>query len=1188
MNRSPQRGVALVVTLIMLSVVTFMAVFFLTVSRRERSSVTVTADTTDARLMADMARERATADVLARIMARSNELAYDFMVSTNFVNAVGFDTGSIDYTNVAYTYPSGLPLSPAHQIQVLTNLLYDPRVPVFFGTSTTNEFRFYHDLNRNRQFETNGWQAVLLTNGAPLLGADGQVVSNFFVGDPEWIGVLEHPGQPHSSSNRFVGRMCFVVVPESKTLDFNYVHNQAKRIAANASGFVRNQGVGPWELNLAAFLHDLNTNSWPAGEYRYLTNLTAASSGTAFLDALRLVNWRYSNSFANLRSAEEFLGADGARLVRDNQVDDYSDGPLQLGEKALPPDTLGLLDVITQPWSGSENPRALFDIQELFLTNRTWAAFTNRLRLPGTSRGSYDRYTFYRMMSQMGVDSAPASPGRINLNFDNVYNGTVYSNWSAMTWFTNAAELMLRNQFGIGISGIQVYSNSIYGPEVHRILQLAANIYDYGTNVGPDYPYFPSVFRPVLTNANSTNIFIAGYTEVTNLAFLNDPWLDLSVPADRARIGGGSVNVFGLPLVVGAKKGLPNFNEFAFQTAVQVTRKLQLAKRSLNDLAPRTNQLYVLSISNFFGAECWNSYTQAVAAFPRALEMRITNRCTITLSNRYTRLLYTNLVSSAVTNLAANTWKGGDFRVPLTNLVLLLTNSAYYFNPPRFQALTTQPEFDATPGFPTPDWQVYVTNRLQYILIDKANNRILDFVNLTNINSALDITDALVGNANRFADRQVNVGTFWRTNRVNGGIPEGVAYQVYASMSNVLSLTEWNNYGVGTGKSPRDAIDEFRIFLGLDPLFNTNMTRPPSLVHQVPFTPTRKFYQTLKWQVNDPLVHYLTADLGDPFLTDTNTLEYAVPPTRISTNSNLGRLNDRYKPWGGHPTKDSSNDKFAVEVGVKDPLIRRPDDWDFPTNRLVGKFPNIGWLGKVHRGSAWQTVYLKSKAVNVRLWTEWANSPLTHPTNDWRLMDVFTTALHPNASRGLLSVNQTNLAAWSAVLSGVNVLSNSLPDSGLNKNTVPEFNPVVVDPGSTQLLAMVEGIIKAKLRAKDQVFRHMGDVLSAPELTLQSPFLNTTNLAQANFAISDAAYERIPQQVLSLLKPDQPRLVIYAFGQSLKPADRSVVLTPGPTRGLCTNYQITGEFATKSQLRIENAPRQPRVVIESYNILPPE
>ena len=43
-------------------------------------------------------------------------------------------------------------------------------------------------------------------------------------------------------------------------------------------------------------------------------------------------------------------------------------------------------------------------------------------------------------------------------------------------------------------------------------------------------------------------------------------------------------------------------------------------------------------------------------------------------------------------------------------------------------------------------------------------------------------------------------------------------------------------------------------------------------------------------------------------------------------------------------------------LALKDPLVWQSDDWDFPTY----KFPTVGWLGRVHRGTPWQTVYLKS------------------------------------------------------------------------------------------------------------------------------------------------------------------------------------------------------------------------------------
>src|SRR5260221_6141459 len=99
-----------------------------------------------------------------------------------------------------------------------------------------------------------------------------------------------------------------------------------------------------------------------------------------------------------------------------------------------------------------------------------------------------------------------------------------------------------------------------------------------------------------------------------------------------------------------------------------------------------------------------------------------------------------------------------------------------------------------------------------------------------------------------------------------------------------------------------------------------------------------------------------------------------------------------------------------------------------------------------------------------------------------------------------------------------------------------------------------------------------------------------------------------------------PRYVIFAYGQSLKPAEHSI-LTSGQFLGMCTNYQITGEVATRTVVRFEPSspinpadpfaplnPTQnpempyrkdpnnniqpqippPRAVIESFTVLPPE
>ena len=93
---------------------------------------------------------------------------------------------------------------------------------------------------------------------------------------------------------------------------------------------------------------------------------------------------------------------------------------------------------------------------------------------------------------------------------------------------------------------------------------------------------------------------------------------------------------------------------------------------------------------------------------------------------------------------------------------------------------------------------------------------------------------------------------------------------------------------------------------------------------------------------------------------------------------NLGKLNQRYKPWGGNSIDGCGHEPAAI----KDPLVTSSDDWNFPTN----KFPTVGWLGRVHRGTPWQTVYLKSSdvlpiktilaitAIGTNLWVDWTGN----------------------------------------------------------------------------------------------------------------------------------------------------------------------------------------------------------------------
>lgn len=1283
MNRSRQNGVALVITLIMLSVVTFMAVTFLALSRRERNAVAVASSQTTASMMSDMALARVQGEIAGRMLDRralisvvgtnaiSNLFSTDLMVSTNFIDPNGFDPAAVyGATNVNYDFvkDSHVPLTAEQRNANIARLQYDPRPPVYILTNTFGKLdaRFYLDLNRNGTFETNGWQPTL-DNFGNFLRISNNIVSNYFVGDPEWVGVLQNPSQPHSPSNLFVGRWAYIVLPSGKSLDINFMHNHA-RLAPNgqavqftADNFYRNQGVGTWELNLAGFLRDLNTNQWTV----YNTNLIAPRTDLAHIDANNLLLYRYNNDLSFLPGMMPYFANLGyttnavTRALENDYIDSFGSGTRMSTVFGLKKDPDTTLINQNLPWPGSDNTNVYYDIQQLLdntkFGNATVARLlgTNNL---GTSRSSQDRYTFYRMLSQLGVDSASTLPGKMNINYVNDDQGlaTNFVSWTPLGFFTNAAARLLSTQPelkhyvtpsfvydypALSVTNIPVYPVNYYTPAVHRLLQLAANMYDATTNralvATTNYPSLPSVFRPVFRRTNE-NVYIAGYVEETTTNFLNFHWIDLNSPSSvngRAALANKSsdpitnIMAYGIPLIIGAKKGLPNFNEYAMQTAVQVTRKLDFRKKTPQSAPFQTNQLFVVGISNTFGLEAWNSYTQA---YPRKLQMAVfvhydvgltnlTNNQAVGIVSQLNPLHYDFPVFS--TNITAYQWAGKQFLVPFNNSSTYLADMAFIPKQNEFLSLSNGTPFDLNPTFETPNLRLSLRARVRYWLIDMdvTPNRVVDFVNLANLGSDIDFSKQLIGYTNSM-DKTGVEGSFWQTNNNSRtGIPNGVRQQLNVSLDeSTNSSSVWMSISGDPmqGDTKKKAIDLFRVFLGLQPkegylYYQMQQELGNSLEHQAPFSPARKLFQNSKWQVNDPLVHYMVEDLVD--WAQTNDMQFVVPITKPATNSNLGALNKRYSPWGGNPNK--SADKYALDMSVKDPMVTQSDDWAFPTN----KFPNIGWLGRVHRGTPWQTVYLKSAVVNTQDWAVMAGPakmaqvtsndfPLlvptsdlasypsgyqpmgnyyTHPTNDWRILDLFTTAINDNAARGRLSVNQANIAAWSAVLSGVSVLTNSFPDTwnGSRGHPSTNYSEIFVTPNSPQLHAILDSINQTRLQKPGQMYRYLGEVLSAPALTINSPFLSLTNIAKDHINISDEVVERIPQQILSLIKSDEPRVTVYTYGQTLTPAPNSRLLS-GPSRGLCTNYMVVGEVVAKHVLRVDGTVDHPVVVRERFQYLP--
>lgn len=1233
-NRHKQ-GVALVTTVIMLSIVTIMTVAFLGVTRRERASVIASTDLTISRQMSKMGSERAVGEVVSRMIRDNSIQSIDFLVSTNYYNPEGFEPGLATAGNVNYFFrEGGGNLSQVDALQNIANLQIDPRPPVFFqnivNRRPTNEFRFFLDINRNGAFEDTG--VVPLVEG-------GQFNDRFELlsGDPQWIGVLENPDMPHSSTNRFIGRYLFYALPTGRSLDLNYIHNQSKmaRVMGDASmeGYFRNQGVGAWEINLAAFLRQLNPNIW---DYNYNTNLASSSFGRAFADAHDLTLYKYfrvnesnpGNSFfgyQSLLTPLDFFALSGNRpgvldAFRSDGVDNYGDS-LGLSVSGDDED-----EPVARRWAGSGPPRQYFDPQELFSSGRPYSltstdsprgGFAFRMTASMTNLVNNDtvnRYTFYKMLSQMGVDSLPAHRNRLNLNYDNRselvdpvtiprgdtrFKTSEFLPWDPRIQFIELANLMLKERFkdidsNIAINNLPVYPNNIYGAELHQVLQMCANVVDanhHGTftetrqtrTPNGDIFTFPMVFKPVFTTGASNAVTITDWELLGENGFravTDQPWYDLSNTSDLTKLTATPVsrgNIYGVPYVVAARKGVPAFNEVLFETHATVTRKIRANKRSPFDTFDKPKlieQLHYLSISNNVGYEVWNPYRDS---YPFPVTMIATNALGVGLFNE-TGLLRSRLYrgdtqekvpASGFAPATASTFTSTanpdpSFRLALNGNYLVTTNELYVNG---VFPQTGEVSFgrDLTPL----QMNIAVTNRVTYLMYDDNTGHILDFVNLQPLTNFYRLSEQLTSQGTSQSGNQ-GEGVFWQTNNVNSpmsvqNLSSGHLNQILASLGDID--VDWNSFSQDPiiGQDKNKAITTFEEFMG-QPVFPPTVPRT-TLSMQAPFSPTRKFVWRNILQANDPMVHYTLGDLND--VTQPGTEPIAIPLSFIGsstlTNNNLLKLNTRFRPWGGNPAKSASSSVANQQSNpaIKDPAVSESSLFDLvENNRTLGhKYATLGSLGAVHRGTPWQTIYMKSEGVGAdkvtpNEWRDWSgheNFQITHPTNDWSMFSLFTTAFTDNATRGLLSVNQTNSAAWAAVLGGVK----------LKSSEEEVIEDVVITPVTPAMDTLIAGINQGRQvfpplqQGGQNLYPFQGGLLAAPELSIASPFLGSGT-------VSDAVMEAIPRKIMSLVKDDDPRVVIYAYGQALRPADRSVVGRADQFNGLVTNYIPTSEFVTKT------------------------
>jgi hypothetical protein len=735
---------------------------------------------------------------------------------------------------------------------------------------------------------------------------------------------------------------------------------------------------------------------------------------------------------------------------------------------------------------------------------------------------------------------------------------------SPIGFFTNVASRLLSAELNVDLRQIQIYPTNQYTAEVHRLLQVTANLYDATTNrFNDDYPHLPTVFRPQFGKIGNA-VYITNFVEVTNINSLTGTLRALT-DTNVANVLQPDDLVFGVPLIIGAKKGLPNFNEFYMESAFQLTRKIMVTRQSTNVPVPMPSptdpfwgyyEMFNLSLSNHFGVECWNSYQ---SNYTRPIDIYVTNFLVMTLTNDENNFSYTtNLIAGGILQFPNSTntvWPGytnmyaylapGSFQIPLQTNFAALPVSIYRFNGgnPFLTANLNLPFETNDTGFgilPQPHWGLMVTNCVQVVMVDANSGGIIDYVLLNGPNSSRDLFAEIqsgydtVGSGNN-----TGYNDQWDTNQ-NNSVPLGFANQYNVSQGNGNPIYNSALWKIDQ-KTAYDEMNAFRAFT-MGPNFfeltyagyvpNQNLIGATEMTNamQMPYTPSALVIQDITWQVNDPLVHYMASDLVNP--TGGNGLQLY-----LNWPGNLGALNQRYQPWNGNPKTGVGTNMLSI----KDPLVTCSDDWDFPDSQPL----DISWLGRVHRGTPWQTMYLKAPNVlsypnsfgaygmnGTNVWINWTgdtvatNAAAMVPVRDWHLASLLAFMFNTNDLRSLLSVNNPNTNTWQSVLDGLTALTNSSPDG-----MPPVFDPITISSNSPQAAVFANAIETARTSQPNQFFTDVGDILAIPQLTVNSPFLNWNDNAQQQRGISDEAYEIIPSQLLPLLRADSVGSVATANGQ---------------------------------------------------------
>jgi hypothetical protein len=759
-----------------------------------------------------------------------------------------------------------------------------------------------------------------------------------------------------------------------------------------------------------------------------------------------------------------------------------------------------------------------------------------------------------------------------------------------LSFFTNVAGRLLSSELHVNLSHLQIYPTNQYTPSVQRLLQVTANILDSeNTNA------YPSVFRPLFSADASNNVFIIGYQQVTNVSGPSDPLLAAPYDATSPRIFAGAtnpladrygpVNFYSIPWVIGSKRNLPNFNQMSLLTTATVVRKLELTRTSLNPSSAiyATNQAYIVWVTNQLGVTFWNSYSNAITSAQfngQQITVVISDGLNMCMTNQWHSFqdwpLHENYSpTNFSTNMVLNTWPGagwGNIGASLATQTPQAESFVSFSWPLLYQSPLvyndTSHDFGGGTFEPLSELDqlgLIITNYLQaYILI---GNQVVDYVQLRSPIIIGGINQALV-------DPDYNTGgtTFyqWSTNAYNSNpeIPYGVVNQLHVSghpSGAPVVGGVWSDAATPMGDiSPAGEAAFFNGFFTRTFFYQGKTYANQELSIQAPFTPSRTVYSAYLLQINDPLVHYTVSDLGGQYGVPTtwangpyqngvwsHSDDPLAEPLPIPPISPIG---GRYQPWGhlGQLAYSAGTDANPYNVAYKDPLVWNPDYWNF----LTGQAWNLGWIGQVHRGTPWQTIYLKSTnvlaytwnatnaspIVGINTWANWTgnlqaddntgqyiDAAKSAPVTDWHLVSVLAAMLNTNDLRTLFSVNNPDPNAWTVELDGLTALTNTALT--VFQSIPPQFSPIVISSNSAQASVIAAVIQSTKAGLPGQAFHDIGGILAAPQLTVQSPFLDLSPISQQEYGISDQAYEAIPSQLLPLLRADSIGRVSSVSGE---------------------------------------------------------